>query len=52
MRLMTTKIAATALFALAAVVALNWLVIPMVKTILILAVAIGLLYLGFRLLHK
>lgn len=49
---MITKIAATALFVLAAVVVLKWLVIPIVKTILILAVAMGLLYLGFRLLHR
>ena len=49
---MIAKIVGSALLVLAAVVVLKWLVLPIVKTILILAVALMLLYVGLRVIRR
>ena len=49
---MIAKILGSALLVLAVVVVLKWLVFPIVKTILILAVALMLVYVGLRVLRR
>tara|TARA_B100000686_G_scaffold330268_1_gene392339 strand:+ start:371 stop:520 length:150 start_codon:yes stop_codon:yes gene_type:complete len=49
---MIAKIVGGALLVLAAVVVVKWLVLPIVKTIIILAVALLLAYVGLRVLRR
>lgn len=49
---MIAKIVGGALLVLAAVVVVKWLVLPIVKTIIILAVALLLAYVGMRVLRR
>lgn len=49
---MIAKIVGGALLVLAAVVVVKWLVLPILKTIIILAVALLLAYVGMRVLRR
>ena len=49
---MIAKIVGGALLVLAAVVVVKWLVLPIVKTIIILAVALLLAYVGMRVIRR
>ena len=49
---MIAKIVGGALLVLAAVVVVKWLVLPILKTIIILAVALLLAYVGMRVIRR